>query len=130
MKVLFSPLRKRDVNPENYDGQVLFWKNQIKKYAECMANPRVNFEELREAFMRNGDKPHCLIEVLESMMAAGDIKLIDQFMQDTSNSGWGAWSMQKLRIGAQLVKGSLFKSSVPIAEASFVVMDVVNVSVL
>lgn len=129
MNVLFSPLRQREVNPENYDGQVLFWKTQIRNYAKFQENPQIFLSQLKSAFARKDDKPHCLPEVLSAMLSAGEIKPIDQFMQGT-NTGWGAWTVQMIRkplqIGAKLIRDSLFNSSQSTPEVSYVVMDVVN----
>ena len=126
MKVLFSPLRQRNVNPENYDGQIRFWKTQIRDYARAKQHPVVNLNTLRNAFERNGEKPHCLQDVLQSMLNDGEIKPVDQFMQDPNATGW-ALVRKQLNWGAKLIRETIFSSPRPISETSFVVMDVVNV---
>lgn len=132
MKVLFSPLRQRNVNPENYDGLILFWRNQITNYSHTQENPRVTLSGLREAFMRNGEKPHCLQQVLASMVSSGEIKPTEQFLQDANTAGWAAWSMRMLKtplqMGSKMVRETLFNSpQKAVAETSYVVLEVVNV---
>lgn len=133
MKVLFSPLRQRNVNPENYDGLILFWKNQIANYSHTQENPRITLSGLREAFMRNGEKPHCLQEVLASMVSSGELKPTEQFLQDANTSGWAAWSMRilktPLQMGSRIVRESFLNSpQKAAAQSSYVVLEVVNVS--
>jgi charged multivesicular body protein 7 len=65
IRVLYGPMRNREINPESYDAKVNFWKDMIDRWAE--SNRRVAFtaDELESAFADDaGERPHCLREVI------------------------------------------------------------------
>lgn len=130
MKVLFSPLRQREVNPENYDSQIRFWREQIRNHCRKTRNPTISLSDLRTAFVRKGQKPHCLDDVLDDMLKSGDIKPVDEFLQESQIS-WKEWSFHLIqkpfKLGFKIVQDRLI-SRKNIEERQFVHMEVVNVS--
>lgn len=123
--MLFAPLRT--ANRENYEGQIRFWKALINNFAR--ENPRINADQLGNAFERKGEKPHCLREVLAVMEAAGEIKTMEQF-QDPA-TGWISWSMQMtVRKPLQMIRDRIFANSSQGQDpdrTSYVVLEAVNV---
>lgn len=68
MNVLFSPFRKRELNPVDYDSKMKFWNNIIEKW--CVENNHcvLTLTTLRTAFKRKGRTPSCLTTVVEELL--------------------------------------------------------------
>lgn len=129
--MLFSPFRQRNVNPENYDGQMLFWKTQIRNFAKVQGDPQISLVALKSAFERNGEKPHCIPEVLSAMLANGEIKPLNEFLLQRSTS-WSEWSINMLKkplqMGTKVIREKVLGAQ-DTQDVVYVVMEVINVSV-
>lgn len=55
--------RPYQVNPENYEGKMRFWKQLIKTYCEYKGNAEFSINELKKAFKRKNVSPYCLPKV-------------------------------------------------------------------
>lgn len=131
MKVLFAPLRTRSVNPENYDSVIQFWRELIVKYCETVSgHPKVTITGLRTAFARDGQRPHCLQEVLQVLERTGHVKRKDLFMEEPDSS-WTKWTVNLMKKpllwSLQQVKQKILPPSAD-EEVSYIVLEVVNVS--
>lgn len=95
MDNLFAPFRAKSVNPINWNSKMDFWKNSIRKYCEVKGCASISIGELRDAFQRNGKRPHCLDTVFEQLIADGVIQRRDNFMKAPQHS-WSEWAIHKL----------------------------------
>lgn len=105
--------RPRDVNPEQYDQKMQFWKNMIINYCglnqllfsiiqyfdlenilEYKGSPIVSIVELKSVFKRNGTSPRCLQDVFNSMAAESDLQSKVEFMN--TPKGWAGWAKSVL----------------------------------
>jgi len=92
MRVMFAPMRNRDLNPESYDSKVQFWKSLIKKWCSVKNKCSVTVKELEHAFLREGDIPHCLPEVLSESIKTGDFMDSNRFRSSLMpQKNWGGW---------------------------------------
>lgn len=68
MNALFSPLRSRSTNPQDWHSKYSFWTNLI--FDSLDRNMQCNFSltELKQVFKRNGCSPHCLKSVVEELL--------------------------------------------------------------
>lgn len=129
MGVLFSPFRELSVNPENYRSKLKFWKEMISKYCEWRGTAEVTVQDIEEIFRRHEKKPYCIQKVFEEMLASGELKSRESFMEppQTTWSGWATNLLVKkpLKWGVQTVKSRIFPPN--FAEIAFVVQEVVEV---
>ena len=92
MRVMFAPMRNRDLNPESYDSKVQFWKSLIKKWCSVKNKCSLTIKELEHAFLRDGDIPHCLPEVLSESIKTGDFMDSNRFRASLMpQKNWGGW---------------------------------------
>ena len=98
----------------------------IQQYAKSTGSARVNYEDLRHAFERKGERPHCLQQVLAIMEQAGEVKRISQFMEGSSRT-WSSWLRSLPQAGFQSLRGSLFGTPKEENE-DYILLDVVGVS--
>lgn len=144
MDNLFAPFRSKTVNPVNYETKLKFWKNLIKEYGKETGSSVITINALRDAFLRNGQKPHCLHTVIEDQLNDGSIKRKEQFMQPPQHTwtGWAVHALIKspLQWGFVKVKERIIPTAMGTSSSSsaddknrfdnieFVIIDVVKVS--
>lgn len=61
-----SNSRPYQVNPENYDAKMRFWKETIKNYCYHKGSCDVTIAELKQAFKRKNTSPYCLQIVIQN----------------------------------------------------------------
>lgn len=68
LNVLYSPFRKREVNPQDWDSKMSYWKDCIDQW--CFKRGRCIFtlNMLQSVFVRNGRPAMCLSTVLDNML--------------------------------------------------------------
>jgi hypothetical protein len=92
MRVMFAPMRNRELNPESYDSKIQFWRGLIKKWCSVQDKCSLTQKELESAFQRDGDIPHCLAEVLSESIKSGDFMDSNRFRASlTPQQNWGGW---------------------------------------
>uniref|UniRef100_A0A1B6F3N6 Charged multivesicular body protein 7 n=1 Tax=Cuerna arida TaxID=1464854 RepID=A0A1B6F3N6_9HEMI len=97
LNVLYSPFRKKEVNPQDWESKMAFWKNNITQW--CLDCNSTTFTEsrLQAVFVRNGRPASCLRTVIEDMLRHSEImKLQDLLNQDPSSQSWSAWAVNHL----------------------------------
>lgn len=67
LNVLYSPFRKRELNPQDWESKMSYWKNSIRNW--CLNNNSIvlSLVNLQSAFVRNGRPAACLVAVVEDM---------------------------------------------------------------
>ena len=92
MRVMFAPMRNRELNPESYDSKIQFWRGLIKKWCSVQNKCSLTQKELETVFQRDGDIPHCLPEVLSESIKSGDFMDSNRFRASlTPQQNWGGW---------------------------------------
>ena len=92
MRVMFAPMRNRDLNPESYDSKIQFWKSLIKKWCSVQNKCSLTLKELENAFLRDGEIPHCLPDVLSEAIKTSDFMDSNRFKAGlTPQQNWGGW---------------------------------------
>jgi len=93
MKVMFAPMRPKELNPESWNSKMAFWKSLIARW--CLENEicGITIDLLQKAFTREGIVPHCLKEVLEDAVKSGEFtdqaRYTDYIKPKTT---WRSWS--------------------------------------
>ena len=92
MRVMFSPMRNKELNPESYNSKIQFWKSLTRKWCSLMNKCSLTQKELENAFQRDGDIPHCLPEVLSESIKTGDFMDSGRFRASlVTQKNWGGW---------------------------------------
>jgi len=81
MNALFSPFRKRDLNPLHYDNKLKFWKEQIIAYCNEKEVIQIDLKTLENCFIRQKRKPKCLEPVLSQMVTDGSFQTRNQILR-------------------------------------------------
>lgn len=68
LNVLYSPFRKREVNPEDWESKMCYWKNKIKNWCFDCKLCVFNLAKLQSTFLRNGRPASCLETVIDNMI--------------------------------------------------------------
>uniref|UniRef100_A0A1L8DAL2 Putative m protein type n=1 Tax=Nyssomyia neivai TaxID=330878 RepID=A0A1L8DAL2_9DIPT len=128
MRVLFSPFRVRSVNPENYDGKMMFWKKMILEYCQWQGSAEAKVVDVEKAFTRDGSKPYCLETVFEDMKSSGDLRLKEDFLEPPQHTWMGYTKNllvhKPLRMGFKVARNALFPPN--LKETLFVVQEIVE----
>jgi len=93
MRVLFAPMRNKELNPESWNAKLTFWTTLIEKW--CLKNNKHSFtlHQLEAAFTRDGISPHCLSEVLTQSTKSGKIVDTNRYKSQLVAAGsWGSWA--------------------------------------
>jgi len=93
MRVLFAPMRNKELNPESWNAKLTFWTTLIEKW--CLKNNKHSFtlHQLEAAFTRDGISPHCLPEVLTQSTKSGIVMDTNRFKSQLVAAGsWGSWA--------------------------------------
>jgi len=75
MRVMLAPLRSRELNPESWEAKVLFWTGLIQRWAEALGKTTVTVQELEVAFTRDGQAPHCILDIAQEAVSRGDLQV-------------------------------------------------------
>uniref|UniRef100_A0A1I8NXI1 Charged multivesicular body protein 7 n=1 Tax=Stomoxys calcitrans TaxID=35570 RepID=A0A1I8NXI1_STOCA len=112
VQVLLAPFRERDVNPENYDSKMKFWKDIIVEY--CLFRGKTYFckQELQQTFALGRNRiPACLDTVFDELTRLGLIRSRNDYESDPLNS-WSGWAVNKFwRTPLNKVKNVFLASS-------------------
>ncbi|XP_063699737.1 charged multivesicular body protein 7 [Culicoides brevitarsis] len=124
----YAEFRPYQVNPENYEGKMRFWKQLIKTYCEHKGSAEFTIVELKKAFKRKNVSPYCLSKVIDEMLANQEIKLKDQFLEPPEAT-WSGWAMnllvkKPLKWGINKVKEQVM--TIRDETTSYVCSEVVN----
>ena len=63
MRVMFAPLRSKELNPESWNSKISFWTSLIQKWSEQSNKCSFTIRQLEKDFERDGISPHCLVQV-------------------------------------------------------------------
>uniref|UniRef100_A0A336L5J9 CSON005229 protein n=1 Tax=Culicoides sonorensis TaxID=179676 RepID=A0A336L5J9_CULSO len=91
----YAEFRPYQLNPENYEGKMRFWKQLIKSYCEHKGSAEFSIIELKRAFKRKNVSPYCLPKVIDDMFDKQEIKLKEQFLEVPQQT-WSGWAMNML----------------------------------
>ncbi|CRL04766.1 CLUMA_CG017826, isoform A [Clunio marinus] len=116
--------RPREVNAENYDQKMRFWKEMIENYCEYKGSADVTIQELKRVFKRKGTVPYCLSDVLNSMSTENSVMAKDDFMSEQKSLA--SWAVNSLIVkpmswGFGKIKETLIGSNAINEETTFVV---------
>ena len=92
MRVMFAPLRSKELNPESWNSKIQFWETLIKKY--CLAHNvcSISMDQLETVFTRDGTSPHCLEQVVAECVKRGEIIDTARYKQQLVAQGsWSSW---------------------------------------
>ena len=92
MRVMFAPLRSKELNPESWNSKIQFWETLIKKY--CLANNMcsISLDTLETVFTRDGTSPHCLEQVVAESVKRGEFMDTGRYKQSLVAQGsWSSW---------------------------------------
>ena len=93
MKVMFAPMRPKELNPESWNCKMEFWKSLIARW--CLENEicGISIDLLQKAFTREGTVPYCLKEVIQDAVKTGEFtdqaRYTDYIKPKTT---WRSWS--------------------------------------
>ncbi|XP_014248838.1 charged multivesicular body protein 7 [Cimex lectularius] len=96
LNVLFSPFRKREFNPIDYDSKLNYWKEEIDKLCRKSQNATFTVTKLQREFTRNKKSPSCIPTVVEELLRSGDAMLLDSFLKINPSLSWGGWVVSSL----------------------------------
>lgn len=68
MNSRYAPFRKKELNPIDYESKMVFWKSLISNCLSDCGCCTFSVDDLEKAFIRNGRKPMCIKEVIDSML--------------------------------------------------------------
>lgn len=68
LNVLYSPFRKREVNPQDWESKMSYWKDCIDQWCYKRGKCIFTLNNLQSVFVRNGRPAMCLSTVLENML--------------------------------------------------------------
>lgn len=68
LNVLYSPFRKREVNPQDWESKMSYWKDCIDQWCFKRRKCIFTLNNLQSVFVRNGRPAMCLSTVLENML--------------------------------------------------------------
>ena len=92
MKVMFAPLRSKELNPESWNSKIQFWSSLIKKHCEGSRQCSFTIRQLETVFARDGVSPHCLAQVLTELTNSGEILDARRYVsQLRAASSWSSW---------------------------------------
>jgi len=96
MNALFSPFRKKEQNPTDWESKIKFWRSAIDSW--CYENNKcvLNASVIESAFTRNGLKPQCIPTVIDNLLRDGRIQPKDYFLSLHSQQTWAGWLMNSL----------------------------------
>ncbi|CAD5212357.1 unnamed protein product [Bursaphelenchus okinawaensis] len=89
MRGLMSALKKRDVNPVNFDRTIEFWRRLIADYCRVEKKCVVHYEELRYKFRRGNQLPAPLLTVFEELHKKQVFVPVDEL--SSPRQGWLGW---------------------------------------
>lgn len=92
MNALFSDFRNRNVNPNDWDAKLNFWRQSVGKWCTVCNNITFTVRELRQAFNRHGRTPRGLTTVTAEMIRDGQVMTLAEFLKYTAEPGWISWS--------------------------------------
>ncbi|XP_016955734.1 charged multivesicular body protein 7 [Drosophila biarmipes] len=95
MQVQFAMFRSRDLDAEDYDAKMKFWKDLIAKYLKFCGRPVFRLRDLQLQFMRGDQLPACLDTVITELQHTKQIRSRSEFEQDPANS-WSGWLVNSL----------------------------------
>ncbi|XP_017059657.1 charged multivesicular body protein 7 [Drosophila ficusphila] len=95
MQLQFAMFRSRDLDTEDYDAKMKFWKDLIGNYLEFAGRPIFSLRDLQLQFMRGVQLPACLDTVIMEMQQRKQIRYRSEFEHDPANS-WSAWLVNSL----------------------------------
>ena len=93
MRVMFAPMRNKELNPESFNSKIKFWTELIHKW--CTVHNRCSFTlgQLEKDFQRDGSTPHCLADVLGEALKSGKIVDTKRFTSNlVPQESWGSWA--------------------------------------
>ncbi|XP_054261197.1 charged multivesicular body protein 7 isoform X2 [Macrosteles quadrilineatus] len=95
LNVLYSPFRKKEVNPQDWESKMSYWKCNITNW--CIASQICVFSQskLQTVFVRNGRPASCLTTVLENMIRNNEVIRLEELLskdQPTLQS-WSTWAV-------------------------------------
>lgn len=68
LNVLYSPFRKKEVNPQDWESKMSYWKDCIDKWCFKCGKCIFTLNKLQSVFVRNGRPAMCLSTVLDNML--------------------------------------------------------------
>lgn len=108
MNALYAPFRSSNVNSEDRNSKIKFWKKFITNYCVHKNLCSYSIIDLKKCLKRDGRPPGCLESIIEEMFKNGEIQKEDKFLLEptTTWSGWAvnvfvkspvAWSFNKMK---------------------------------
>ncbi|KAK9872636.1 hypothetical protein WA026_018769 [Henosepilachna vigintioctopunctata] len=95
VNVLYSPLRSKSVNPNDWNNKITSWRELIYLYCSCNITYSFSLDSLQSALNHKGRTPSCLKEVIHQMEIDKDIEPLDTFMQRKPKT-WKKWASEIL----------------------------------
>lgn len=68
LNVLYSPFRKREVNPQDWDSKMTYWKTSILNWCISCNNCVFSLLGLQSEFAWKERPPSCLTTVIEDLL--------------------------------------------------------------
>ncbi|KAI6184030.1 hypothetical protein M3Y97_00552400 [Aphelenchoides bicaudatus] len=93
MAGFMSALKIRDVNPQNYDRIVDFWRRMIEEYCHYEKKCLIDYDELKLNFKRGNQLPAPLPKVLEELYNSQIIVPANEL--PSPRQGWFKWIASK-----------------------------------
>lgn len=94
MSELMYTFRPKQVNPDQYNFKMIFWKEMIERYCEYKGSSTFTIQELKEVFKRKGTSPYCLNDVVNQMISEQNVQDKESFM--SSPQSWTQWTIGKI----------------------------------
>lgn len=92
INALFSPLRGKSANPQDWSSKYKFWKNLILEWLRFKMRCSFTLADLTNNFKKGDKVPHCLPTVIDELLRSGDVVLESDFLKEPSET-WTAWSL-------------------------------------
>lgn len=90
MSEMMYNFRPKEVNPDQYNFKMIFWKEMIERYCEYKGSSTFTIQELKEVFKRKGTSPYCLNDIVNQMIAEQNVQNKESFM--SSPQSWSQWT--------------------------------------
>ena len=101
---LMALFKKREVNPQDYDHRLHFWRGLITSSAIDLGEPVLSLGGLERRFVRARKVPAGLRTVLAAMEADGEVERLSDW--ESKSGGWLSWGVASLTKPVSWLLGS------------------------